>query len=100
MKHVEALLKTITDRLHHLAETNAIVGRTISVGDRHVIPLCELSMGFGGGGGAAQGEEVAEGGGGTSGKGMGAGVGGGASAAPVAVVIVDGATVRIEGLDA
>jgi uncharacterized spore protein YtfJ len=88
------LLTAVSTRLKALAKSNAVVARTISVGDRHVLPLCELAVGFGGGGGDAQGGH-----GPASGKGSG-GVGAGmARAAPVAVIIVEGGQVRIESLD-
>jgi len=51
----------------------AVVGRKISVADRHVIPLCELSLGVAGGGGSGQG--------GPKGKEESKGQGGGAAAA-------------------
>lgn len=95
MKHVVDLLKTVTERMEALAAGNAVVGEQLSVGDRHVIPLMELSLGMGAGGGVgeATGEQ-----GGDPGKGQGGGLGGGAKVTPVAFVIVDGEDVRVETL--
>ena len=96
MKHIQDLLSSISGHLGKLAEGNAIVAKTLSVGDRHVIPLCELSMGFGGGGGVGEGSDESGKGGG--GSGVGGGAGGGAKANPVAVVVIDGGKVRVESL--
>ena len=96
MKHIETLLTMVSDKLDALASGNAIVARRISVGDRHVIPLCELTMGFGGGGGSGESLDTAPKA--PSGKGTGGGAGGGAKASPIAVIIVDGGEVRIENL--
>ncbi len=96
MKHVETLLKAVTDRLEDLARGKAVVGETISVGERHVIPLCEISMGMGAGGGTGRAEDEGR----DIGEGMGGGTGGGAKVQPVAFVIVDGAKVSLKTLDA
>ena len=95
METLKKILGTLCTRLEALAKGNAVVGRKISVADRHVIPLCELSLGVAGGGGSGEG--------GTPGKqpqkGQGGGAGGGAKIVPVAVIIVEGGKVRIEHLD-
>ena len=98
MKHIQDLLSSISGHLGKLAEGNAVVSKTLSVGDRHVIPLCELSMGFGGGGGVGEGSEKPEKDGASGGTGTGGGAGGGAKANPVAVVVIDGGKVRVESL--
>jgi uncharacterized spore protein YtfJ len=96
MKHVKELFAAVSDRLARLARGNAVVAKPISVGDRHVIPLCELSVGFGGGGGIGEGEPDKPGGEPMSGTGGGAG--GGAKATPVAVLVIENGKVRIEQL--
>lgn len=96
MDDMHRMLTAVSERLKALARSNAIVARTVSVGGRHVVPLCELTIGFGGGSG--QGEASESGGASGSGKGTGSGAGGMAKAAPVAVVIVDGDQVRVESL--
>jgi len=95
MKDISQLLTAVSERLTGLARSNAVVARKISVGERHVIPLCELALGFGGGGGTG---EASDTGGSGSGQGTGGAAGGMAKAAPVAVIVVDGDTVRIESL--
>lgn len=95
MKHVNEILSFLGGRLKTLAKGNAVATKPISAGDRHVLPLCELSIGFGGGGGAGEGigdNEQQEN------QGTGGGAGGGAKATPVAVVIVDGDDLRIEAI--
>lgn len=92
MKHLRELLTTVSDRLSGLVKRNAVVARPISVGDRHVLTLCELRLGLGGGGGEGEGTE----GEGATGKGTGVGAGGAARATPVAVIIVDQGKVRVE----
>jgi uncharacterized spore protein YtfJ len=96
MKHIHDLLASISGHLGKLAEGNAVVAKTLSVGDRHVIPLCELAMGFGGGGGIGEGSD--EPGKESGASGTGGGAGGGAKANPVAVVVIDGGKVRVESL--
>jgi len=95
MKHVTEILEALTGQLRSLARGNAVVAKPLSVGDRHLIPLCRLSMGMGAGGGIGEGEPDT-GSGYQGGKGMGGGAGGGAKVAPVAVVVVEGDTVRVE----
>jgi len=97
MKAVQDLLVAVTERLEALARANAVVGEPISLGDRHVVPLCELGVGLGVGGGVgeAEGAEGAPG----SGKGRGGGAGGGARVRPVAFVVVEDGRVRLESLE-
>ena len=93
MEQIKKLLATLSDRLAGLAKRNAVVAKPISVGDRHVVPLCELALGIGGGGGrgeATSGEAKAPH------KGTGGGAGGAARATPVAIVVIDGGKVRLE----
>lgn len=92
MEHVKELIAILAERLRRLAASNAVVAKPISVGEQHVVPLCELGLSFGGGGGG--GEGGAEGGAG--GTGSGAAAGGGAKVSPVAVLIVEGDEVRLE----
>lgn len=98
MDQVKRMLGRLRERLTGVAEANAVVGRTIGVGDRFVVPLCELGITFGGGGGAGEGV----GGEGTPGRGTGSGAAaaGGAKATPVAVVVVEDGVARLERLEA
>ncbi len=91
------LVATITARLTKLAKESAVVSQPISVDGRYVVPLCRLGLGYGGGGGgggqyAAGSDDAAV----ATGSGMGAG--GGAGVKPLAVLIIDGDSVRLESL--
>jgi uncharacterized spore protein YtfJ len=89
MEQTSELFKALRAHLEKMAKANAVVGKPVSVGDRHAIPLCELSLAFGGGGGAAEGGKEQQ-------KGLGGGAGGGAKAAPVAVLVIDNGKARLE----
>ncbi|MDX9721564.1 MAG: spore germination protein GerW family protein [Myxococcota bacterium] len=94
MKELRTLFEKLAADVRKLAQGNAVVAKSISVGNRHVIPLCELKLGFGGGGGTGEllGEnEDKEGG-------QGMGVGGGAKATPVVVVVVENGVVRVQSI--
>jgi uncharacterized spore protein YtfJ len=93
MEQIKKLLAALSERLAGLARRNAVIAKPLSVGERHVVPLCELTLGFGGGGGTG---EALSGEAGPPHKGTGGGVGGAARAVPVAVVVVDGGKVRLE----
>ncbi len=92
MDALNELLNAFTERFTSLAKRNAVVAKPISIGDRHVLPLCELGLGMGAGMGQGQSTE------GDQGKGSGGGGGGGAKVTPVAVLVIDGNTVRLEKL--
>jgi uncharacterized spore protein YtfJ len=102
MKDVKQMVATVGERLRELATGNATVATPVVVGSRQVIPLCELSIGFGAGGGTGEGtghpphphRGPAHG----TGTGTGGMAAGGAKACPVALIVVDGGEVRIEGL--
>jgi uncharacterized spore protein YtfJ len=94
MKHVEDVLDAVGQKLDQLAEGNAVVARPQSVGNKHILPLCELSIGFGGGGGMGEGGDTK----GKQGTGLGGGAGGNAKARPVAVLVIDEGKVRVENL--
>jgi uncharacterized spore protein YtfJ len=93
MKQAKGIVTLLGERLTALAKGSAVATEPISVGDRHVLALCELTLSFGGGGGSGEdlknGEQH-------KGEGIGGGAGGGAKATPVAVVVADGDEVRIE----
>ena len=95
MNEIKDAISMIRNRLKKLAQSNAVVSRPISMGDRHVLPLCELGMGFGGGGGTGEenGDKAQN-----KGQGTGGGTAGTAKATPIAVIVVDGNQVRIETL--
>lgn len=94
MKQIKAMFEAVLGRLKAMTLRNAVVAKPISVGDRHVLTLCELSVGYGGLGGRGEGQEDGQGGG----QGQGGGAGGRARACPVAVLVVEGDEVRLEHL--
>lgn len=94
MRQVKELFEAVTARLKALTLRNAVVARPVSVGERHVVTLCELSVGFGGIGGQGEGQDDAQGGG----KGFGGGAGGRARVCPVAVLVIEQGKVRLEHL--
>jgi uncharacterized spore protein YtfJ len=97
MKPIRDLFATVTEKLEKLARGNAVVARPISVGDRHLLPLCELAIGFGAGGGTGEGTGTETDATGTS-SGVGGGAGGGAKASPVAILVIENGKARLERL--
>ena len=98
MEDIKQLANKITEQLTSLARGSAVMSKPISAGDRHLVPLCELSLAFGSGGGTgeAKGDDAGTG----AARGTGGGAAGAAKATPVAVLIVDEQGVRIQALDA
>jgi uncharacterized spore protein YtfJ len=94
MEELKTFLAELMQHFEKRAQGNAVVGATLSVGDRHIIPLCEIGFAMSGGGGGGEGA----GDNGEVGKGIGMGGGGGAKTSPVAVIVVDGDKVRLETL--
>ncbi len=95
MNDVIGIISMISERLKKMARSNAVVTQPVSFGDRHVLPMCELKLGFVGGGGTG---EDKGGGEQSGGQGTGGVAGGSAKATPIAVIVVDGQNVRIESL--
>jgi uncharacterized spore protein YtfJ len=94
MEHIKNLFVALGRHFEELARANAVVAKPISMGERHVVPLCELGLAFGGGGGLGELKAPSEGE--PPPTGLGGGAGGGAKAAPIAVLVVDGNKVRLE----
>lgn len=92
MEGVKRILDVVRRRLSRAALKDVVVSKPISVAERHVLVLSEVSYGFGAGGGS--GDEKGK----RAARGSGAGGGGGARASPVAVLVVDGGKVRLERL--
>jgi len=95
MEKVKELLETLSKSLDRLSAGDAVVAKPISIGDRHVLPLCELKLAWAAGGGEGEGADNTGKG---SGSGSGGAGGGGAQANPVAVVVIEDGKVRIEAL--
>jgi uncharacterized spore protein YtfJ len=94
MKFVKEMLAALGKHIDNLARSSAVVAKPVTVGERHVVPLCELSMAYGGGGGQGEGQPSAPGK--PAAAGTGGGAGGAAKATPVAVLIIEGGRVRLE----
>ncbi len=56
MQHVKDLLGLITGELEHVAQSDAVVGEPLELGEVTVVPLSRISLGFGAGGGQGEGE--------------------------------------------
>lgn len=96
MEQVKAFLEMLGKSFDRLTGGDAVVAKPISVGKRHVLPLCELKLAWGAAGGEGEGTDDASGKG--QGRGTG-GVGGGAAKAnPVAVIVIEEGKVRLESL--
>lgn len=78
------VLRTLLEEMHKISRTESVVGRPIEVGKTHVVPVCNLSLGFGTGGGLGSGQAAAR-----RASGGGSGAGGGIAITPVAFVVVD-----------
>lgn len=92
MDGVKRILDVVRGKLSRVALRDVVVSKPISLAERHVLVLSEVSYGFGAGGGS--GDEKGK----RSSRGSGAGGGGGAKACPVAVLVVEGGKVRVEKL--
>ncbi len=79
--NVAEILKSVVGELKEISKSETIVGDPITVGDRTVIPIVRISVGFGAGGG--QGENS------KSETGFGGGGGGGVKIEPSAFIIMD-----------
>ncbi len=79
--NVAEILKSVVGELKEISKSETIVGDPITVGERTVIPIVRISVGFGAGGG--QGENS------KSETGFGGGGGGGVKIEPSAFIIMD-----------
>ncbi len=79
--NVVEILKGVVGELKEMAQSEAIVGDPITVGDKTVIPVVKLSVGFGAGGGQGEDDKAR--------SGFGGGGGGGATIEPAAFIIMD-----------
>jgi len=79
--NVVEILHSVVGELREMARSESIVGEPITVGDKTVIPVVKMSVGFGAGGGQGAGEK--------KGPGYGGGGGGGVMIEPAAFIIID-----------
>lgn len=83
---IDGLIPTLMKELHKISRTESVVGRPLSVGDTYVVPICDLSIGFGTVGGGGKGGLLARRT--VSGDGDAGGAGGGIGITPVGFVVV------------
>ena len=84
---VEEMMRAVVGELRSMAKSESIVGEPITVGDKTVIPVCKISVGFGAGGGEGEKKEGE--------KGFGGGGGGGASIEPAAFIVIAGEKISL-----
>lgn len=84
----QELIKSILEELKAIAKTETIVGEPITIGDKTIVPVCKITLGFGAGGGT----------GGAKDKGEGAGGGGGVAIFPAAFIVIKGDEVSVLGV--
>ncbi len=77
---VSEILREIVGELKNIATSQTVIGEPITVGQKTVVPVVKISIGFGAGGG--QGEKGGQ-------SGFGAGGGGAAKIEPSAFIIMD-----------
>lgn len=77
---VSEILKDIVGELKNIATSQTVIGDPITVGEKTVVPVVKISLGFGAGGG--QGEKGDQ-------SGFGGGGGGAAKIEPSAFIIID-----------
>jgi uncharacterized spore protein YtfJ len=70
---LESLVQRVIGELHHIVQTQTVVGEPVSAGPVTLIPVSKISMGFGAGGGEGK---------------QHAGTGGGASVEPIGFIVV------------
>ena len=92
MESLKNLLGLLGERLGKVVLKDAVVSKPLTVGNQHVVVLSELSLGIGAGGGTGEGPASEK----KTGKGTGGAGGGGAKASPIAILVVEGAQVRLE----
>jgi uncharacterized spore protein YtfJ len=79
--NVVEILHSVVGELKEMARSESIVGDPITVGDKTVIPVVKMTVGFGAGGGQGESESKR--------SGFGGGGGGGVSIEPAAFIIMD-----------
>ncbi len=83
---IDGLISTLMKELHKISRTESVVGRPLEVGETHVVPICDLSIGFGTVGGGGKGGLLSRRR--AAGEGDAGGAAGGIGITPVGFVIV------------
>jgi len=81
MASVPDIFKTILDHLEVISKAETVLGESVTVGEKTVIPVVKMSLGFGAGGNDVSGKEKSISGGGG---------GGGVSINPVGFIVMEG----------
>jgi len=85
--NVVEILQGVVGELKDMARSESIVGEPITIGERTVVPIVKISVGFGAGGGQGEHDKA--------GTGFGGGGGGGARIEPAAFIIIDKDGIRL-----
>ena len=86
----QELIKSILEELKAIAKTETIVGEPITIGDKTIVPVCKITLGFGAGGGTGGAKD--------KGEGTGSGGGGGVAIFPAAFIVIKGDEVSVLGV--
>ncbi len=79
--NVSEVIQVIVGELRQIARSESIIGAPVTIGERTIVPITKLSVGFGAGGGEGSRTD--------KGSGFGGGGGGGAMIEPVAFLVLD-----------
>jgi uncharacterized spore protein YtfJ len=79
--NVMEVITGIVGELKQIASAESIIGEAVTVGNKTVVPIVKISVGFGAGGGEGEKEKTV--------GGFGAGGGGGCIVEPAAFIIMD-----------
>jgi uncharacterized spore protein YtfJ len=79
--NVMEVITGIVGELKQIASAESIIGEAVTVGDKTVVPVVKVTVGFGAGGGEGEKEKAV--------GGFGAGGGGGCIVEPAAFIIMD-----------
>jgi uncharacterized spore protein YtfJ len=79
--NVMEVITGIVGQLKSIASAESVIGEAVTVGDKTVVPIVKITVGFGAGGGEGEKEK--------SSGGYGAGGGGGCIVEPAAFIIMD-----------
>jgi uncharacterized spore protein YtfJ len=77
---LKGLLSSIMAELKQIAASETIVGKPVAIGDKSIVPVTRVMVGFGVGGGEGESDE--------KGQGFGGGGAGGARVEPVGFIII------------
>ena len=77
---LEGLLSSIIDELKQISTSETIVGKPVVVGDKRIVPVTRVMVGFGVGGGESESDK--------KGQGFGGGGAGGARVEPVGFIVI------------